>query len=33
MFASADYDSAGENLCLTPSKRYAADSLDDMENV
>lgn len=31
--ASLDYDYADENLRLTRSKRSAADSLDDMENV
>lgn len=33
MSASADYDPAGENSRLTPSKRSLSDMVEDLDNV
>lgn len=33
MYASADYDVVGENSGLTPSKKSATDSVNDLNNV
>lgn len=33
MSASADYDPAGENSCLTPSKWCLSDTVEDLKNV